>query len=60
MWGAKAVEHQTLKQNLGPSLSKQPSSDEVLALLDRTALHKSTLKFPLRRTLKVRVGLLVR
>ena len=54
MWGEKCLEHQTLKKTLGDSLWKQPTTEEVLDLLDRSLLQQSTTGFPLSRSLNVR------
>jgi len=53
VWGEKCLEHQTLKKTLGNSLWKQPTTEEVLDLLDKTQLQQSIINFPLARTLDV-------
>jgi len=58
VWGEKCLEHQTLKKTLGDSLWKQPTTEEVLDLLDRSVLQQSILSFPLARTLSVRTVVL--
>ncbi|KAJ8315749.1 hypothetical protein KUTeg_007899 [Tegillarca granosa] len=51
LWGAKAVEQQSIKNSLGPSLWKQPTLENVMENLDPAKLHYSILNFPLRRKL---------
>ena len=55
MWGEKCLEHQTLRKTLGDSLWKQPMTEEVLDLLDKSLLQQSITSFPLSRTLDVRI-----
>uniref|UniRef100_A0A1A8F3S5 URB1 ribosome biogenesis 1 homolog n=1 Tax=Nothobranchius korthausae TaxID=1143690 RepID=A0A1A8F3S5_9TELE len=48
-WGPAAVEHHKTRKSLGASLWKQPSSDDVLALLKSDTMQQTVLKFPQRR-----------
>ena len=59
VWGEKCLEHQTLKKTLGDSLWKQPTTEEVLDLLDRSVLQQSIINFPLTRSLDVRTVVVV-
>ena len=59
MWGEKCLEQQTLKKTLGDSLWKQPTTVEVLDLLDKSLMQQSIVSFPLTRTLDVRSAVLV-
>jgi len=54
VWGEKCLEHQTLKKTLGETLFKQPTTQEVLDLLDKSLLQQSIVNFPLSRSLDVR------
>jgi len=54
VWGEKCLEHQTLRKSLGDSLWKQPTTGEVLDLLDKSVIEQSIANFPLTRTLDVR------
>lgn len=56
MWGEKCLEHQTLKKTLGESLWKQPTTEEVLNVLDRSLMQQSIVSFPLSRSLNVSAG----
>ena len=47
LWGEKAVEHHAVKQNLGASLEKHASTEQVLDALDRDTLYQSCLHFPI-------------
>ncbi|XP_017271944.1 nucleolar pre-ribosomal-associated protein 1 [Kryptolebias marmoratus] len=49
LWGPAAVEHHKTRKSLGASLWKQPSSDDVLALLKTDAMIQTILKFPQQR-----------
>ncbi|XP_032401575.1 nucleolar pre-ribosomal-associated protein 1 isoform X2 [Xiphophorus hellerii] len=49
LWGPAAVEHHKTRKMLGASLWKQPSSDEVLALLKADKMLQTVLKFPQER-----------
>uniref|UniRef100_A0A3Q2P3W2 URB1 ribosome biogenesis homolog n=1 Tax=Fundulus heteroclitus TaxID=8078 RepID=A0A3Q2P3W2_FUNHE len=46
LWGPAAVEHHKTRKTLGASLWKQPSSDDVLALLKADRMLQTILKFP--------------
>uniref|UniRef100_A0A1A7XHS4 URB1 ribosome biogenesis 1 homolog n=3 Tax=Iconisemion striatum TaxID=60296 RepID=A0A1A7XHS4_9TELE len=48
LWGPAAVEHHKTQKSLGASLWKQPSSDDVLALLKTDMMQQTILKFPQR------------
>ena len=48
------MEREALKKTLGDSLLKQPTTEEVLNLLDKSQLQQSIINFPLARTLDVR------
>jgi hypothetical protein len=54
MWGPPAMDFQTMKKNLGPTLYKSPSMEQVVELLDKEKLYKSALKFPLLRKSQVK------
>jgi len=54
VWGEKCLEQQTLKKTLGESLWKQPTTAEVLDLLDKSVMQQSVVSFPLARMLDVR------
>ncbi|XP_014875164.1 nucleolar pre-ribosomal-associated protein 1 [Poecilia latipinna] len=49
LWGPAAVEHHKTRKTLGASLWKQPSSDDVLALLKADKMVQTVLKFPQER-----------
>ncbi|KAM4742564.1 nucleolar pre-ribosomal-associated protein 1 [Anableps anableps] len=49
LWGPAAVEHHKTRKTLGASLWKQPSSDDVLALLKADKMLQTILKFPQER-----------
>ncbi|PWA28006.1 hypothetical protein CCH79_00012128, partial [Gambusia affinis] len=49
LWGPAAIEHHKTRKTLGASLWKQPSSDEVLALLKADKMLHTVLKFPQER-----------
>lgn len=53
VWGAKAMEIQSVRKSLGPSLWKQTTVDEVISLLDQDTLHQSTVHFHLNTSLQV-------
>ena len=53
LWGPAAAEQHALRKSLGPSLSKQPSTAEVLDALDKDRVLKSALAMPLTRQLQV-------
>ncbi|KAM4590476.1 nucleolar pre-ribosomal-associated protein 1 [Fundulus diaphanus] len=46
LWGPAAVEHHKTRKTLGASLWKQPSSDDVLALLKADKMLQTILNFP--------------
>ncbi len=52
LWGRKAVEHHSIKQSLGASLSKAPSTEQVLNSLDAQLLYQSALHFPVTLRMK--------
>ncbi|CAH1799014.1 unnamed protein product, partial [Owenia fusiformis] len=56
LWGEKSLEHEEVKQTLGPSLMKQATTEQVIGLLDVELLRRSTLKFPLRRKLEPEIA----
>lgn len=47
------MELQRIRKNLGPSLWKQTTVEEVLSLFDEGKLEQSTLNFPLNINLQV-------
>ncbi|XP_043927364.1 nucleolar pre-ribosomal-associated protein 1 [Protopterus annectens] len=49
LWGPAAVEHHKTRKSLGKSLWQQPSTEEVLALLDSEKMHQTILHFPQQR-----------
>ncbi|XP_013868182.1 nucleolar pre-ribosomal-associated protein 1 [Austrofundulus limnaeus] len=51
LWGPAAVEHHKTRKSLGASLWKQPSSNDVLALLNTDMMSQTILKFPQQRTI---------
>ena len=51
IFGPKAVEYRAIHKNLGPSLLKQATTDQVMDLFDPDKLNASALNFPLRRQL---------
>jgi hypothetical protein len=52
LWGEKCLEYQTLKKTIGKSLWKQPTTEEVLELLDKCRLQQSVVQFPVGRSLR--------
>ena len=53
LWGAKAVEHHSLKQDLSIALKKQPTMAQVLESIDADVMLHSILHFPLTRSYEV-------
>uniref|UniRef100_A0A669R695 URB1 ribosome biogenesis homolog n=1 Tax=Phasianus colchicus TaxID=9054 RepID=A0A669R695_PHACC len=51
LWGPAAVEHHKTCKSLGKSLWQQPSTEEILCLLDRDKMMKTVLSFPQHRRL---------
>ncbi|XP_041352192.1 nucleolar pre-ribosomal-associated protein 1-like [Gigantopelta aegis] len=51
LWGPKAIEHYSARKNLGLSLWKHPSMEQVLDNLDVQKMYRSILHFPLRRNI---------
>uniref|UniRef100_A0A3Q2ZZQ8 URB1 ribosome biogenesis homolog n=1 Tax=Kryptolebias marmoratus TaxID=37003 RepID=A0A3Q2ZZQ8_KRYMA len=60
LWGPAAVEHHKTRKSLGASLWKQPSSDDVLALLKTDAMIQTILKFPQQRRILPQVHILMK
>lgn len=58
LWGPAAVEHHKTRKSLGASLWKQPSSNDVLALLNPDVMIQTILKFPQKRTIFPQVHIL--
>ncbi|KAJ1119751.1 hypothetical protein NDU88_007936 [Pleurodeles waltl] len=56
LWGPAAVEHHKTRKSLGKSLWQQPSTDEVLSLLDRERMSKTIAHFPRHRHLHPKEG----
>ncbi|KAM9201246.1 LOW QUALITY PROTEIN: nucleolar pre-ribosomal-associated protein 1 [Dugong dugon] len=51
LWGPAAVEHHRTCRSLGKSLWQQPSTGDILRLLDRDRMLKTILHFPQNRKL---------
>ncbi|XP_068000596.1 nucleolar pre-ribosomal-associated protein 1 isoform X2 [Melanerpes formicivorus] len=51
LWGPAAVEHHKTCKSLGKSLWQQPSTEEILCLLDQEKMMKTILSFPQHRRL---------
>ncbi|XP_033865183.3 nucleolar pre-ribosomal-associated protein 1-like [Acipenser ruthenus] len=49
LWGPAAVEHHKARKSLGKSLWQQPSTEEILALLNREKMLHTILHFPQHR-----------
>ncbi|KAL2096575.1 hypothetical protein ACEWY4_008723 [Coilia grayii] len=56
LWGPAAVEHHKTRRSMGPSLWQQPSSEEVLALLNPTRMLHTISHFPQQRRLLPQEG----
>lgn len=56
LWGPAAVEHHKTRKSLGKSLWQQPSTDEVLSLLDRERMSKTIAHYPRHRHLLPQEG----
>ncbi|XP_051781694.1 nucleolar pre-ribosomal-associated protein 1 isoform X2 [Erpetoichthys calabaricus] len=46
LWGPAAVEFQKARKSLGKSIWQQPSTDQILTLLDKDKMHQTLLNFP--------------
>jgi hypothetical protein len=53
LWGEKCQEYHSVKKMLGSTLCKQPTTEDVLDLLDKSRLQQSLVDFPLGRSVKV-------
>ncbi|XP_063062000.1 nucleolar pre-ribosomal-associated protein 1 [Engraulis encrasicolus] len=51
LWGPAAVEHHKTRRSMGPSLWQQPSSEEVMGLLNPTRMQNTIAHFPQQRRL---------
>ncbi|XP_077198657.1 nucleolar pre-ribosomal-associated protein 1 isoform X2 [Paroedura picta] len=51
LWGPAAVEHHKTCKSLGKSLWQQPSTEEILSLLDTERMMRTILHFPQHRQL---------
>ena len=47
------MEYHTIHKNLGPSLLKQATTEQVMDLFDSDLLYKSALNFPVRRQMEL-------
>uniref|UniRef100_A0A3Q2CMY5 URB1 ribosome biogenesis homolog n=1 Tax=Cyprinodon variegatus TaxID=28743 RepID=A0A3Q2CMY5_CYPVA len=56
LWGPAAVEHHKTRKTLGASLWKQPSSNDVLALLKADVMLQTILRFPQERRISPQDG----
>ncbi|XP_048349854.1 nucleolar pre-ribosomal-associated protein 1 isoform X2 [Sphaerodactylus townsendi] len=56
LWGPDAVEHHKTCKSLGKSLWQQPSTEEILSLLDREMMMRTILHFPQHQHLFLREG----
>ncbi|XP_038150281.1 nucleolar pre-ribosomal-associated protein 1 [Cyprinodon tularosa] len=56
LWGPAAVEHHKTRKTLGASLWKQPSSNDVLALLKANVMLQTILRFPQERRISPQDG----
>ncbi len=51
LWGKVTVEQHSVRKDLGTSLSREPSLEQVLDALEPQRLHNSALLFPVTRRL---------
>ncbi|XP_069492442.1 nucleolar pre-ribosomal-associated protein 1 [Ambystoma mexicanum] len=56
LWGPAAVEHHKTRKSLGQSLWQQPSTEEILCLLDQDKMNRTVIHFPLHRHLHLEDG----
>uniref|UniRef100_A0A8C4SW97 URB1 N-terminal domain-containing protein n=1 Tax=Erpetoichthys calabaricus TaxID=27687 RepID=A0A8C4SW97_ERPCA len=57
LWGPAAVEFQKARKSLGKSIWQQPSTDQILTLLDKDKMHQTLLNFPQYRHILPQVSI---